>query len=199
MQQPTKEQFLEGVKNHKIEVVRDDGIHRHLVMTKGGSAMRYEIITCPWFLFYCGDMGSFTFRRLEDNFEFFRPRNGELAINPGYWHEKLEAVDRCSGSREFSRDVFESNIKDYEGQLADERAEVWKEIEDEVLNCDSNEVRAFDAANDFRFKGFSFSDYWETDNTDFTYRYIWCLYAIVHGIMEYDKLKQRGVLAAEKE
>lgn len=209
MEQPTKEQFLESIKNHRVNIVRDDGIHRHIVMSKGGSDMRYEIITCPWFLFYCGDMGAFTFRRLEDNFVFFRSRSNELVINPGYWHEKLEAVDRCNGSLVYSSNLFREAVKShFEAYFevdtieSETKAAIWARIEEEVLPyAEEHEAYAFSAVDNFRYLGkkprpgvegpvlFEFVDFWEANLKEYTYLYIWCLYAIVHAIMEYDKVK----------
>lgn len=194
MSQPTKEQFLENVKTHELKIIKDDGVYRHIKMLGYTGAMWYEIITWPNKLCFSGDMGTFVFNRREDMFEFFR--RDKLVINTGYWHEKLEAVDRVDGSKKWSRNVFEANIKEYfdaycegVGLLLVQQNNLWAAIKDQVINCDDNAVRSFDAANDFEYKGFTFSDYWETDNTEYTFRFIWCLYAIVYAIMEYDKKK----------
>ena len=38
----------------------------------------------------------------------------------------------------------------------------------------------------FEHEGFQFHDSWEWDNTSYTFRFLWCLYAITWGIRQYD-------------
>ena len=69
---PNKDVFLKDVAHHSMVVVRDDGVHRHLIFSNNGSFIyRFEIITWPGYLAYVGDMGSFVFTRIEDMFSFF--------------------------------------------------------------------------------------------------------------------------------
>ena len=107
----TKERFLRDVADHKLEVVKDEGVHRHIVMSMGGSTYRYELTTWPYFICISGDMGCFVFSRVKDMFTFFR--NDDLAINEGYWHEKLEAVPLHGGATGYSSDSFTKAVKVY--------------------------------------------------------------------------------------
>lgn len=75
--------FLADVKDHKISIVRDDGVYRHVRFAKPETVcMHFDLITWPGYLAYVGDMGAFTFTRLRDMFEFFRgdhkPNLGDL-------------------------------------------------------------------------------------------------------------------------
>lgn len=188
----TKEKFLECVKNHKMKIISEDGINRHIqFMNDKSSNMYFNLTTFPGYLCFSGDMGCYVFSRLEDMFQFFRSDR----INEGYWHEKLEAVDRCSGSKEYSPELFNSTIKEWFDEWEidepdkEKTLDVWKEIKRQVLSNDEFECEAMHSAMDFNYRGFSFSDFWEVDLKEYTYRFIWCLYAIVWGIEQYDKFK----------
>jgi hypothetical protein len=218
-----KEHFLNDIKNHTMEVVKEDDLYRHLKFTNNGSSVyRFDIHTWPGYLCITGDMGSYVFSRLPDMFSFFRGTSDELNINPGYWGEKLVASD-CNGTyangvKEFSQKVFEENVTELYEQLVEMHAdddlddvteayaeekqsrvqqleELWQAIEEEVLaySHDGPE-RAFDAAMNFRWKSddeelsFDMQDFWEYSCTEFTFHYIWILYAIAWGIQQYDKV-----------
>jgi hypothetical protein len=163
-------------------------------------------VTWPGFLAYSGDMGCFVFSRLNDMFGFFRNDKDrkELQINPSYWGEKLQAVDRDGyhpGYKEYSpekfKDLVEDHVKewieDYEitGDVLDE---LYATVKVEVLNfADDGEYKAHEVLRDYSFhldeeRELEFSDTWEWDLKDYTYRYIWCLYAIVWSVQKYDAL-----------
>lgn len=201
----TSERFLDDIKDHTIKVIKDDGLYRHLVFSKGGSFYyRYEIITFPNHLVISGDCGTYVFSRIEDMFDFFFMskndfmRNGEkLCINPGYWGEKLLSIGTNAGYKEFSFDTFKENIEDHiknywEFKDKDQEEEVRQEV-NESLYWDENDVRCFDAASEFESShGHEFMDFWEMDNKEYTFSYLWNLYAIVHGIKEYRELKSES-------
>ena len=80
--------FLGDIKDHTLQILRDEGVYRHIqVKSPGSYCYAFEVITWPGWLCYTGDMGSYTFQRLNDMFEFFRrdPRSddGHLFINSG--------------------------------------------------------------------------------------------------------------------
>ena len=107
MSEITRDAFLQDVAKHEMRVLLDaqiDGVmpYRHLRFADPATGHQHFYLTCiPGRLVYSGDMGTFVFARTVDMFSFFRsgitPRG--LEINEAYWHEKLEAVDRCDGSR----------------------------------------------------------------------------------------------------
>ena len=219
----TEERFLRDVAKHEMTVIRDDGVHRHIRYKQPDSSMMFfDLITWPGFLCYCGDMGTYVFQRTQDMFGFFR-KNGRLdGIDRRYWAEKIEAADR-TGVEKHSHDEFTRQITDWVDQQAEgdkpdddepEQLVLWSEayaelraeVESEVLSADSNEVRCFDAANDFTHAGdawkafhgpnakFRFADFWEVDTKEYTSRFLWCCYALAWGIEQYDAAKR---LAAE--
>jgi len=208
----TESRFLKEVDQHVMEVIRDDGLYRHIRFRRPGTmCMHFDLITWPGYLCYCGDMGTYVFSRLSDMFEFFRTdrdyahRSGrKLGINPGYWSEKLLAVDgnrRSAGVKEFSAARFERTVKDWlanwmrhEGLDKEGRRELRRLVEDQVLpSAHDGEVRAFDAVMGFSEEvdgqRFEFTDFWEVDCTEYTHRFVWCCYALAWGIQKYDESK----------
>ena len=69
-------------------------------------------------------------------------------------------------------------------------------IQDEVLDRSHDGAeRAYDAAMNFQWEAedgtkFYMQDFWEHDCQDYTFHYIWVLYAIVYGIGQYNTAKQ---------
>lgn len=175
----TEERFLKDAAAHQMEVLRDDGVNRHLRFKNPESnAYWFDIITWPGTLCVDGDMGTFVFRRLHDMFVFFRTdqehydrtgRADKLAINPSYWDEKLRAPNPRD-AQEYSADAFRQHVKeafdswvevsqpDEEDSTLAERDEfhdaknaLWKALENEVLPiADDGDIRAYDAAREFR-------------------------------------------------
>ena len=219
----SEERFLRDVAKHEMTVIRDDGVHRHIRFKQPDSGnMFFDLVTWPGFLCYSGDMGTYVFQRTQDMFGFFR-KNGRLdGIDRRYWAEKIEAADNTGVTRH-SHDEFMRHINDWVNQhaegdkpgddepeqlvlWAEAYAELRAEVESEVLSADSNEVRCFDAANDFEHAGdawqafhgpdakFEFTDFCEVDTKEYTPRFLWCCYALAWGIEQYDAAKR---LAAE--
>lgn len=200
----TEEQFLRDVKDHGIEIINDNDIHRHVIFrTPGSSIYWFELITWPDALCINGDCGSYVFSRVKDMFRFFRESDGSkgLTINPRYWGEKLQAADTSSGFMEFDKNSFIERVKEHFDNFVeshpelDEKNELWETIEDEVLFYSDNEHEAYSAVNNFdHFIGndvFEFSDFFDDGGTEtYTARYLWCLYAIVWGISQYDLSKK---------
>lgn len=189
-----KEQFLKNVHQHEMAIMQNDGVFRHIKYSKPGLIdYSFALTTWPGHLCISGDMGCYVFRRLYDMFDFFR--SSSMKINPDYWHEKLVSDSRFESSQKFSEEIFEEIITRIfrEACLCGDiklknRREVWQEIKNSVL-CAENEQDAHKWADDFECCGFEFTDFWEYDLTDFTNRFLWCLYAIAWGINEYDNRK----------
>ena len=144
----TEERFLMDVGSHVMEVLRDDGVYRHIRFKKPGTGcMHFDLVTWPGYLAYSGDMGCYVFSRLDDMFEFFRTdrrySSGRLGINLGYWSEKLQAVDGNrdhASAKEFSEDKFKRVINEYRLEWVrkaarehllsrDERRELWEAVD----------------------------------------------------------------------
>ncbi len=65
--------FLKDVANHEMQIIRDDGVQRHLRFKKPGTmCYHFDLITWGGHLCYTGDMGTYVFTRVHDMFDFFR-------------------------------------------------------------------------------------------------------------------------------
>lgn len=199
--------FLLQVAKHRITIVSDIGLHRHIIFENPASSnCWFELITWPGTLCINGDCGSYVFSRQPDMFQFFRQKNNDnsLSINPHYWGEKLQAIDRCSGFVEFDSDEFKKRVKEHFDSFVEshpelDESELWETIKYDVLSNSDDEYEAYRAVNDFDFQigdeYFEFADFFDGGGTEaYTARYLWCLYAIVWGIRQYD-LATEKVLA----
>jgi hypothetical protein len=190
-EQPNERKFRRDVKNHQMTIIRDEGVNRHVRFRQPNTSnMYFDLITWPGTLCYHGDMGTYVFTRLEDMFEFFRDtQGGHLRINLGYWAQKLDAADRADGYEKFDPDLFAQKIKRYARESGASRA-VQKEIAGEVEGwAERGEMVAYERASNFEMDGFHFTDLFEFNFRSYTYRFVWCCYALAWGIRQYDKAK----------
>lgn len=194
-----KERFLRDIAKHEMMIIRNNGINRHIRFKKPGSInMYFDLITWKGHLCYTGDMGSYLFSRVEDMFTFFINNDKEeIKINPCYWGEKLLAIDKISGYKEWDREEFETEIKkDFEEWLKninldkDEISEVKEQFEWEILHYldEISEEQAYSNVLNFEYNSERpFEDWWEVDTKKYTFRYLWCCHAIVWGIKKFNK------------
>lgn len=201
----TEEDFKKNTAEHLMEIVRDDGLYRHLKFRKPGTSVYwYDLHTWPGALCIDGDCGTFVFRRLEDMFEFFRTDRvhnpgQELFINPHYWAEKCVSAGGRRGVQAWSKDKFHEAVKyrflSYFEDLPDDvRSRAWDEIASDVLTYDENPHEAYMAVDEFSFempsgRTFRFTDFWESNCEDYTFDFLWCCYAIAQGVKRYDAAK----------
>jgi hypothetical protein len=192
-----KEHFNRDVASHTLEVIRHDGVHRHLRFRRagGGYTCGFDVITWPGTLCIHGDCGTYVFSRLNDMFEFFRSSGNR--INPGYWAEKIEAQDRTGGVTEWDDASFRQAVVErfrewWRGR--DDfaaRRECWQEVREEVLGCADSEHEAMAAAYAFSFswpggRDFRFEEAYELAGERYTRRYLWNCRAIVWTIQQFD-------------
>jgi hypothetical protein len=144
-----------------------------------------------------GDMGTWTFSRLPDMFEFFRSHDGKLRINESYWAEKLRGG--VHGGRDSSRvwdeDYFAERLigqlSDYYSLEQSDLEAVTKAAQEEVL-VGENEHELMSAAAGFSHqlsdgRKFQFDTCELPDGKVYAYHFVWCLYAIVWGIRSWDE------------
>lgn len=196
MTQLNESNFLRDVAEHKMHVIRDDGVNRHIRFKKEGTTcMHFDLITWPGYLCYTGDMGTFVFRRITDMFEFFRADKSDnlYRIDFRYWAEKVEAANKDGGLEAFSAEKFKTAVRDYFEQATGEwtgerKAALWSEIESDVIDRveDDGEGGAWVALRDFSHDGFVFSD-WENNCKEYSHSFLWCCYALAWGIKTYDE------------
>lgn len=212
----TSSRFLVDTAFHRLEIIRDDGLYRHLRMKKPGTSCYYfDVITWPGYLTVTGDMGTWTFSRIADMFDFFCPWQG--GINTHYWSEKLEAGAGCARdllAKEYDHDAFchslreslseyldDSEEDESEGECCDDDDDALdsyksciREIYHELCNAQfSNEHEAFQAVYDADWPesyGVSAWDICEglTFKT-YTSHFRWILFAITWTISKYQNTK----------
>lgn len=206
----TKESFLRDVAKHQMTVLREDGVYRHIRFAKpNDSDMYFDLLTYPDGLQYAGDMGTFVFEREKDMFGFFRnggyPRaeRQDWGIKPGYWSEKLQALSRFEGGfEEFSPEAFEARVRQFvedhlDGMLyadeerEDQRAEILDSLDEVLSDLDSKpEAVAYWQLSETEHSDI-FTDFHEARCTEYTFHYLWCCYAVVWGIEQYDLYKEQ--------
>lgn len=190
-----RERFTRNTAEHTMEVLLDNGLHRHLRFTKPGTnSYWFEIVTWPGTLTIRGDMGSFVFARLPDMLEFFRGQR----INPQYWAEKEQTgAPTARFDEKFAAKLIRENVSDEE--LAEYEPEDVQSIQAAALALVhdfyfGHEAGARQLIADFEVQlqhapPFSFYDTWEWDLTDWTAQFLWCCHAIVWAIKQYDAAK----------
>lgn len=195
-----KRRFFHDVRDHKMEIVYDDGVNRH-VRFSNPNCFAYHFSLTTWHHRLCisGDMGDYVFSRLPDMFTFFRTGSKhELGINEYYWSEKLTSIEHRD-AMEYSEEVFRRIVV---GRYRDWRREnpynedLKLSLRDDVLRYASDgEQDAYRAASDFRHEAsrFEMSDFWEHNLRDWRFHFLWCCWAITWGIRQYDEAKDAVV------
>jgi len=191
-----KADFLSAIKTHKMTILHDDGLYRHIEFkTPGTMCQMFNIVTFPGHLSITGDMGNFSFERVEDMFTFFRMDDNDFmkdrVINPYYWSEKIPIPK--PEYKTFSEDSVRQNISDYvvDGEWPSDAVEA---AEEEIENEMEGDYHAHQLIADFSFYAddgakYQFYDSFEMDFTEYSFHFLWLLFAIVHGISQYDAEK----------
>lgn len=200
MKNPTQELFLNDVKDHVLTINLDHGVYRDMRIGKPDSIdMHYNITTRPGYLIFTGDMGSFTFSRTSDMFNFFRCKG----IRPGYWEEKLTAVDSYGGAKGFDSEKAQNELQDCLAEFIKDLDIDDDEFREKVIDA-TDAIKDIDCSDEYSLVGairdwdpdiaggLDLSDFFGASVDGYTYRYLWCCYAIVHAIKMYDEAKFIG-------
>ena len=189
-------QFLADVASHSMSVKLDDGLYRNVVFRAADKSWNhwFEIVTWPGCLVIHGDMGTWTFSRVDDMFRFFRDSEG-LKINPHYWCEKLRAGTGSEGmdlAKNFDADEFRKRcferISDCFSDEPDKVVEITDALKDD-LYYEEFEWDLKRAVYNFKHKDYQFDGCDMPDGKVWSYHYLWCCYAIVWAIQQYDAAK----------
>lgn len=215
------EQFKRDVQEHALTILRDDGLYRHLRFKRPGTMTCYfDLVTWPGHLAYVGDMGDYVFTRVEDMLTFFRghtPSPGYwaekcVAVDK---NSGLNAFSQDVFKASIEEDL-QSHIAGYyappddvdgDGEVIEEtdeartaREEAIQELRDAVdddvferLGDDRDGRSAVSAAMDVEdSKGrCPFSTIYESDFTEWTFRFLWCCHALPWAIAQYDAEKAK--------
>ena len=213
MIEPTTELFLKDVAAHAMTVLLDNGTYRHLRFRQPNTGnLWFDLVTWPGVLTIHGDMGTWTFSRVDDMFTFFR--DSKLRINPDYWGEKLQhgQFPGRDGGKVWDQDTFQAHLLAQleEHDLTPEKlAELKTAIQEEIFRLHDGDgphmIRhaAYEFAYKFeedqnkrdyleRLRNPHKAEKFQFDGMDlpsgmvYSYHFIWCLYAIVWGIQQWD-------------
>lgn len=189
------ERFLNDVSEHKLTVIREDGLYRHLRLSKGSYCMQFDIVTFPGHLVFCGDLGTYVWSRLPDMFQFFRGRLTD-GVDLGYLREKCEAADKDSGiMQDVDPDEFVQLCRNIVKQDEDDddtdeqkakRQRLLDELLDELRLCDTHEQRCDVVREATELLG---HDAWEYFSwfRKYTLRFAWAALAVPWAITQYDE------------
>jgi hypothetical protein len=173
--------FVQDTAEHKMTVLKDDGLYRHLRFQKPGTWFYgFDLITWPGYLAMVGDMGEYVFSRADDMIEFFSGRTGNPNI--GYWSEKLLAP-RSADLRVYKPAHFRCEVYERLKEMKASR-ELRAAVREEVLSrAEDGRDMAISAAMDFVTDGGwrPFEEAYEWDVADFKFQYLWALHAIAWG------------------
>ncbi|MEV0993458.1 hypothetical protein [Nonomuraea sp. NPDC050202] len=131
MRQDIAERFARETRLHKLTVLHDDGLYRHLRCMGRRGLYWFDVVTWPGSLAIRGDLNAaYVFSRTTDMFEFFRARRSD-EINPDYWAEKLPEGRRSVQT--YSEDLLLAGIRqalrdEYEAFLHDRLTERAKQL-----------------------------------------------------------------------
>ncbi len=201
--QLTPEIFLADIAGHQMKVKLDNDLYRHVVFQKPeNSNLWFSIVTWPGCLTIHGDMGTWTFSRVTDMFMFFRDDN--LRINADYWSEKLQHGTHGGreGAKVFNEDRFREHLlaqlTNYYSLEGEQLKEVTEALQNEVF-CHDFRYDLLIAARDFKCGDFQFDSCELPDGKEYAYHFVWCLYAIVWGIQQYDAMVHTRKLERSRE
>jgi hypothetical protein len=185
--------FERDVAEHRMLVIRDEGVHRHLRFQRPDTGMYYfDLITWPGHLLINGDLSdSLVFSRIEDMFDFFVSDHG-YRINPQYWAEKLRIPGRARAVQTYEEELYVAHVHEWIDETAEEMegeeaATFREEATGELLDVEVRhfEEAAREALGRFRFGNLRISEPWEWSLSHWDFRFLVSCHAIVWGIEQY--------------
>lgn len=195
--------FVDDTAKHVMDVIRDDGLYRHLRFKQPGSTFYYhDLITWPGYLAIVGDAGDYLFSRTRDMFEFFASDSGR--INPHYWGEKLQGPrNGRDNARSYSHDAFRARLYEWcqdEGEWGGIYPSLLRGAVDRELLHDwtHSEHEARERLDYVDCDTSIFGDSWEWDLREYDHQFLWCCWAIARGIQRYRQLPRPRDYSAER-
>jgi hypothetical protein len=194
--------FQRDTRNHDLHIIHEggpDNLVRYLRADRDGSSIyHFNIVTWPGYLSITGDMGSFTFARTRDMFNFF----GEGRINEGYWSEKLQHPGGADAvAMEFDAEACSDHIRDdFRQWFADADRDARKAIipiarelmarqfdsMEEALHGIDDETRYWDSAE---HGDHPWCEFWDHRCMGYRYDFLWCCHAITWAVKRYRQIK----------
>lgn len=205
-QRDDRARFLKDTQEHRMTILQNEGVYRHIRVAKPGTInMSFNVTTFPGYLVFTGDMGSFTFSRLHDMFDFMdidwnRP---VPTIDYSYWEEKAEAVYKHGGTKTYDVERLRYSavraFREYEF-LEGCRMDAWKCFREDVMEHLSGDDMRDDMERvmSWRIEGkYPFQDFYEYGSFEtHNIRFRWACWAIAYTIMCFKKGGDRHVRQA---
>lgn len=204
-----RQQYLDWTKNHRMTILQDAGMYRHIHMANPkGSNYSFSVTTIPGYLIFTGDMGSYVFSRLRDMFEFHRIKwdRETPTIDYRYWAEKCEASAKHGGTKEFDESAFkQAAIREFWNHDWPDhktRRDEWALYIRDIISAGHHDGgEAIRAMMDYRYHRHSTYDWGDSKSEDVnpfydfyehgefskpSFRLKWACWAIAHTIRDYD-------------
>ena len=101
-------EFLRTTKNHKISICQNTKLFTHIKVKQPNTNNRsYEIIIIPGYLFFIGDMGSYTFKKTFDMKNFHRISwDKQPIISYDKLAKACQSIDKFGDVTEFNNAAF---------------------------------------------------------------------------------------------
>lgn len=203
LQQPIKpEDFYEIAQHLRMQIIEDKEL------PDGGGRLRllrfrredkqfqgwFDIVSYPGTLIINGDYGCYAFARTPDMFDFFRTSRKEPNVD--YWASKCLQPRKTFTA--YSPELFVHQVVDWivERVKGGDRfgPELRQRIRDEVIGeAENGQIAAISAALNFEDEaGHSvFQDFYEVTTEAYDFGFLWCLYAVMWAVQQYDKAKEQ--------
>lgn len=124
LSEPLQEHFKKDTKDHVLQIVKDEGLHRHLVWSRPNSSIfKVELITWPHGMTVTGDMGTFTVG------------HPSVADILGWFDGCTDYVYsniRCHGAGHDIKEFDKNEAREYLQSLI-------KEVEEDMFECDMSD------------------------------------------------------------
>ena len=198
-----RERFLKAVRNHKMIVEQDNGVHRCLLFKAPNTGIySFRLVTWPGHLAISGDLDDYTFSRLHDMFEFFHYAGPEYTktdeVNYGYWAEKAQATYKHGMMKfepKFYLDSITHGMDEHVSMMdKDDMETCWDDARERGLFEEPcNEHEALDMVMGWTCPVTHtqpFQDFWDHRLQDYSFGFKFSCHAIQWGIKQYDLYKQ---------
>lgn len=186
-----------------MTILHEDGLYRHLRFRKPHTMHHwFDLITWPGNLTITGDMGTYTFARVQDMFDFFTGH-----INTDYWAEKEKTRTRHELKEHSASEFKQWIVQDFWDTSRDMDAadtkEWWAAIRSEVFDHGSfhdteHHDGCMEALTDIEratsITKRHYEDVWECDWTNYPWHLEFCMASIVAGIRTYNAVKKAEFL-----
>lgn len=151
----------------------------------------FDLVTWPGFLTICGDIGTYTFCRTTDMFEFFEGGGGR--VNLGYWAEKLKGGNTWHEPTVYNHERFAEEVRQWVDETCEngdvDRVSLTAAVNERLLHDDDgwnhDERLAIESAMSFEFNGLRIHEPYEWSLREYDGGFVTCCHAIVFGISAY--------------